>query len=247
VKTFARALVLVALSGGSAPAFDQPAALPTYDIGYLWPLADATYEVTRIEDGQYVFEAPGATIRLTRTLGLAAVRRGPEFLELTTGAELTWPLKPGDWGTARADWRASRAPDNAWQRLGWGMTARRLTWSVEGWDDVTVGTTRVRALKIVYQMVADGFSVRDALEWEVTMWYAPDAGVVIRATERAFGFLSFELAPGAELAALRVRAGLPDLAPPPAASLDSRRRHRDAVETCVGRKCAVAPLRLQTD
>ena len=97
-------------------------------------------------------------------------------------------------------------------------------------------------------MLADGFSTRDELEWEMTMWYAPDAGVLVRAVDRAFGVVNFELAPSADSVTLRARAGLPD-PPPVATSVDSRRRHRDATtEACAGRKCAApAPPRSPTD
>jgi hypothetical protein len=249
VRTLARTLVMLALAWGHAAAMDEPAPLPTYAVGHVWPLAEATYELTRIETGQYVFEAPGVEIRLTGTLGLAAVRRGQDFFELTTPVELTWPLKPGLWGTARADWRASRRPDTIWGRNHWSMTAGRLIWSVEGWDDVALGSTTVRALRLVYRMLAEGLATREEVEWEIVMWYAPAAGVIVRSADPGFRIVSFELAPPVDLAAPRVRGGAPDPAPPPPApAVDSRRRQREAAEEgCGGWLCATPPSDGTTD
>ena len=245
MKTLACALAFLALGVGTAYAADDPAPRPTYAVGYLWPLADATYELTRIAGGEYVFVAPAGEIRLSNTLGLAGVRRGAEFLELTTAPELKWPLKPGDWGSALAEWRASRATETIFARNRMRPAPERIVWHAEGYEDVALPGRTVLALKILYQMLGSAFSARDVLEWEIAMWYAPSAGVFVKAVDRTFGVVNFELAPSANLAVLRARAGLPD-PPPPAASLDSRRRHREAVETCGGRKCA-APSRPQTD
>jgi hypothetical protein len=119
MKTCARFAILgvaVVLLPVHALAVDDPAPLPTYAIGHIWPLADSSYTLVRLEDDVYVFASPNAEIRLTKSLGLVGVRRGEGFFELTTGAKLTWPLKAGDWGTLRNDWRASRQSPTPWGR-----------------------------------------------------------------------------------------------------------------------------------
>jgi hypothetical protein len=218
-------------------AADDPPPLPTYGIGYVWPLRDSAYELVRLQDDAYVFASPDAEIRLTKSLRLAGIRRGDEFLQVTIGPELRWPLRVGDWGVSPSDWRASRRPPTPWGRQLWGMTARRLTWSAEGWDEITIGPKRIRALRIVYQMIADSLAAPHVLEWEISAWYAPEAGVFVRAVDRSFDIVNLELAPSADLIGLRVRAGVPG--PPRAAtSPDAVRRHRSAArETCGGLKC----------
>ena len=92
------AVILLTLLCSTLPAAgaEDPVPLPTYDIGHIWPLADAAYELVRMEDDVYVFASPNAEIRLTRSLGLVSVRRGDDFVEIMPGAQLTWPLKAGD-------------------------------------------------------------------------------------------------------------------------------------------------------
>lgn len=239
MKALARAALVVLTFGGAAQAADEPAPLPTYSVGHLWPLAAATYELTRIEDGQYVFEAPEREIRLTTSLGLAAVRVGDRYLTLPAPPDLSWPLKPGEWGAAPGGWRASAGAQTIFARNGMRLMPERIVWRVEGWEDVALSGRTIRALKILYQALASALSARDVVEWEIAMWYAPDAGVFIKAEDPTLGVVDFELAASADLAALHAHGGLPDPAPPPAASLDSRRRHRRAVlETCDARKCS---------
>ena len=101
------------------------------------------------------------------------------------------------------------------------------------------GRRRSAALRVVYHMVADLLAAREVLEWEITAWYTPDAGGLVRAVDRSFNVVNFELSPSADLLALRTRAGVPGLPRPVATSQDSRRRHRDAArETCGALKCA---------
>ena len=98
-----------------------------------------------------------------------------------------------------------------------------------------------RGPRIVYQMLGDTLAAREVLEWEITMWYAPDAGGFVKAVDRSFGIVNFELAPSADLVALRMRAGVPGLGRPAATSPDSARPHRDAArDTCGLLRCAPA-------
>lgn len=249
MRALARAaLVVLALGGGAAHAADEPAPRPAYDVGHLWPLADTTCELVRIEDGQYVFAAPDLEIRLTKALGFAGIRRGGDYLELLTPPEVSWPLTPGDWGVTPGDWRASRPTRTPFARNNMRLSPERLVWRVEGYEDVAIGGRPVRALKILYQLIGSGIAVREVVEWEIAMWYAPAAGAFVKAQDLTFDLVNFELAPAADLAALRARAGLPDPPPPEATSLDARRRHREAAtEACGGLKCAAPPSRPPTD
>jgi len=245
MRSFVWVVVAIAatltLMARAARAGDDPLPRPTYEIGHIWPLADSMYELVRLDDDVYVFASPNGEIRLTKSLGLVGVRRDEDFVEVSPGAQLTWPLKPGDWGTSRTEWSASRPTPTPWGRQKWGMAARRMTWSVEGWDDIALGSKTVRAVRIVYQMLGDTLAAREVLEWEITMWYAPDAGGFVRAVDRSFGIVNFELAPSADLVALRMRAGVPGLGRPAATSPDSARRHRDAArDTCGLLRCAPA-------
>jgi hypothetical protein len=250
--TFAR-LALLAAAAVILPttitrAADEPAPLPTYAIGHIWPLAGAAHELIRIEDDAYVFAAPNAEMRLTKTLALVSARRGEDYLELIAPAALVWPLKPGDWGGARGEWRASRAAQTTFARSGMRLASERLVWRVEGYEDLALPGGRVRALKILYQMLGAAIAAREVVEWEIAMWYAPSAGVFVKAEDPTFGVLRFELAQPVDFAALRARAGLADPTPPPAKSVDSRRRHRDAAaQTCGALRCATPGPRAPTD
>ena len=110
--------------------------------------------------------------------------------------------------------------------------------AADRWRGLTVGefelaTGTVRAVKIVYQMVASGLAAPDAVEWEIAMWYAPELGVFVKGVDRAFGLVTFELDRSIDVATLRRRAGLPEL-PALLPALDYRVRHRDAAKdlTC---------------
>ena len=255
MRALRRSAALVALTGatlvlGAAPvaADDDGVPLPTYELGFVWPLADGAYELIGVDDGVYVFRSADTEIRLTKTLGLVGMRRGEDFLELTNRVELTWPLKPGDWGASTSHWRASGTPPTPWGRQRWGMAAHRLTWSAEDWDEIGIGSNKVRALRIVYRMNADSLAAPQVQEWEIVAWYAPDAGVLVRAVDNSFGLVNFELAPSADISGLRVRAGVPGSPPRAATSRDWYRRHREAVpDACEGLKCARPMPRLLTD
>jgi len=54
-----------------------------------------------------------------------------------------------------------------WARRRDHFTDTRLTWTVQGWDDVALGSTRVRALRILYQLTGSGIATREELEWEM--------------------------------------------------------------------------------
>ena len=171
MKTFTRVAVLGAAGllvvATPAAATDEPAPLPTYTVGHIWPLAGAAHELVRIEDDLYVFAAPEGEIRLTKTLGLVSARRGGDYVELDNRPILKWPLPPGDWGSASTGWRSSRPPEMWWARRRDHFTDTRLTWTVQGWDDVALGSTRVRALRILYQLTGSGIATREELEWEM--------------------------------------------------------------------------------
>ena len=244
------AVAIVALLVSVLPAAgsDDPAMLPVYEIGYVWPLGDAAYELVRIEDGVYIFASPTAEIRLNKSLGLVGARRGQDYLELTSEGTLAWPMKPGDWGKTFAQWRSSGHV----RRGLFGQNAMRLSpellvWHVEGYEDVAFANTKIRTLKILYQVMAPWIAGQEILQWEIAMWYAPSAGVFVKAVDPMFGIVNFELAPGVDIEALRQAAGVPDPRTP-VTSVDSRRRHRDAArDTCGGFKCAPATSGPATD
>jgi len=133
MRSFVWVVVAIAatltLMARAARAGDDPLPRPTYEIGHIWPLADSMYELVRLDDDVYVFASPNGEIRLTKSLGLVGVRRDEDFVEVSPGAQLTWPLKPGDWGTSRTEWSASRPTPTPWGRQKWGMAARRMTTS----------------------------------------------------------------------------------------------------------------------
>jgi hypothetical protein len=241
VRRIAVAAAMVALVASAMPAVgaDDPAPLPIYEIGHIWPLSDGAYELVRIENDVYVFASSDAEIKLTKSLRLVSARRGDDYVELTTDAAPAWPLKPGDWGRTFGGWRSSgEVRRGMFGRNDMRLSPEVLIWHVQGYEDVELSGGAIRALKILYQMIAPGIAVQETVQWEIAMWYAPGAGVFVKAADPTLGIVNFELAPAVNLAVLRRRAGLPD-PPPVLTSVDSRRRHRDAAnDACVGWRCA---------
>jgi hypothetical protein len=109
------------------------------------------------------------------------------------------------------------------------MGHQRLIWSVGGPEDVTIATGTVRAIQILYRMVATALASPDVVEWGIAMWYAPDLGVFVKGVDRTFGLLNFELDGLTNVVALRRGAGIapPTTVPP----LDYRARHSEAATT----------------
>lgn len=97
------ALLGVALSscaGAPEPAAPPPRAeRPTYELADKWIRNDGIYELTRIENGLYVFAgATGREILLTRDLTIARAYRRPTLLEFLSPPTLPWPLQIGQRG-----------------------------------------------------------------------------------------------------------------------------------------------------
>src|SRR5262249_42683567 len=100
-------LVLVGCASTPGPATPPPhAERPTYELGEKWIRSDGIYELTRIDQGRYVFSSEsGREIHLTRDLVVSAVT-GVRYLQFVSPPSLNWPLqlgqKSGSVGRVRA-------------------------------------------------------------------------------------------------------------------------------------------------
>jgi hypothetical protein len=199
--------LLLALAALPSGAGAQPARAerPTYAVGDIWALADATYRLARIERGVYVFTADGKReIRLTRDLGITYARRGDEYVEIEPGPRVTWPLEVGKWGSQPVVVHVPLGAVDGW-----------LTWRVEARESVTAGGRPVEAFRVRYavdsQRPGDLRAILSDLgrqiTFGVTLWYAPDAQRIVKA-DSGKNVFTFEIAGGSTAVAQ---------APPPAA------------------------------
>ena len=210
---------LLALSLLPWPALAQPtrADRPTYTVGDEWALKDATYRLARIEKGVYVFTAEGQReIWLTRDLGLTYVRRGADYVELLPAPRVPWPLEVGKWGSHSVLVRLPAGSADAW-----------LTWRVEAREPVAAGGATPTAFRIRYSLSAErpglGAGANSGrllgelsrqITFDVTLWYAPDAQRLVKATSSK-DLLTFEAAGSGTAVA---QAPPPTATPPPAAT-----------------------------
>jgi Caspase domain len=190
----AAALTLVVMAAAPAPAQKLRADRPTYAVGDVWTLTDATYTLARVDRHAYVFTAPGdREIWLTPDLGLALVKRGAETLEIQEPPRPSWPLQAGKWGAKRSIIRLPTANVEVY-----------ATWRVEGPSSVRTAGGTFDAFRLRYafdptipgQFTASptqqyGAAAHEAL-FEVSLWYAPSIQRVVR-IESLKPLLAFEL------------------------------------------------------
>jgi len=154
---------------------------PTYTLGEKWIRNDGVYELIRIEDDRYVFSAgPGQEIQLTKDLAVARVARGGRYMEFAPPAKLSWPLEVGKWGGVAGIWKSS------WNLVG---TEARFSSSVDGYEDVVVAGTTLKAFRITISIQ----SARGGAPRELRIWYAPEAKQLVRAEGEDLGFLNFRV------------------------------------------------------
>jgi hypothetical protein len=157
---------------------------PTYAVGDVWALADATYRLDRLERNVYVFTADGEReIWLTRDLGLTFVRRGADLVEINPAPRVRWPLEVGKWGSM-----------TTLVRLGSGSADAWLTWRVEAREPVSAGGRTYDAFRVRYSLNADrpGLDPNSAVQrlgnlareitFDVTFWYAPEPQRIVKAS-----------------------------------------------------------------
>ncbi len=167
---------------------------PTYSVGDVWTLSDATYRLARLEKDAYVFTAGDREIWLTRDLGITYVKRPGESLEMQGLPRLSWPLDPGKRGFGRSI-----------IRFGSIEVEVQSTWRVEAAERVTVGGRSLDALRVRYTFDPEipgqfgnmnasqryGPAARDA-HFDVTWWYAPEVKRIVRSVSSK-PLLTFEL------------------------------------------------------
>lgn len=173
------ALAALALFVCASPTLAQaPAAeLPTYKIGDKWIRNDGTWELTRIERGDYVFSAgPGREIHFTKTLAVTKViLDGNVRLELST-PRMEWPLRVGRFGT-----NIVNATGPTWV---FSNISHPYVWSIASFEEVKVPAGTFQAFKIVSNL-ARGFT-----NW--ALWYAPEVQRYVKGESPVPG-LAFEL------------------------------------------------------
>jgi hypothetical protein len=161
-------LGLVLLVSGSAAAAEPPRVeLPTWAPGEKWMRSDGLYELVRVENGLYVFAAPGRDFRLGRTLGIARMQRGGAVHEFSPPFELTWPLQVGQRTSHRGVWHfppRAGAPESRG-----GHAPATLSTSVEAWEDVQVRAGTVKAFRIEFTARNE----RNQRVLTLQQWYAP--------------------------------------------------------------------------
>jgi len=161
-------LALLALATAVTAAEPPRAELPTYGPGDRWVRSDGLYEMVRIDDGVYVFAAPGREFRLGRTLGLARINRGPAVHDFSPPFELKWPLKVGERTSHRGVWRYPPRPGVPESRGG--HSPATLSSSVEAWEDVQVRGGTVKAFRIQFT----AHNERTNRDLTLQLWYAPE-------------------------------------------------------------------------
>ncbi|MGH7393277.1 MAG: hypothetical protein ACREM3_28055, partial [Candidatus Rokuibacteriota bacterium] len=199
-------VLLLGLLDASGAAAQKPRAeRPTYAVGDSWPLDIGTYTLSSIGQGVYVFVAgPGEEIHLGRDLGVSrVVRGGLAELELWPPPALKWPLEVGKWGITDVSARRNGAPLS----LPYCTAAPRFVWRIEAYEDVAVGGTTVKAFRIAGSVESPG--LQGCLLAQVTTWYAPALGRIVRLASGGQYSSAFSLAAPTAVAAR------PQPAPPP--------------------------------
>ncbi len=177
----------------SAPAQTR-VERPTYSVGDMWTLSDATYRLARVDKDFYVFTAGDREIWLTRDLAITYVKRPSESLEMQGLPRLAWPLEIGKRGFGRAFIRTGNID------LEVQATSR-----VEAAERVTVGGRAFEALRVRYAFDPEipgqfgalspyyrfGPAAREA-KFDVTWWYAPEVQRIVKSVSSK-PLLTFEL------------------------------------------------------
>ncbi len=156
-------------AGGVGPSAERP----TYQIGDKWMRSDGAFELRRIENDQYVFEAGGREVRLTRDLGLAKNQDGRFYVELDPPFNLSWPLRVGKFGSTSGRWR--------WHAIPVGGAAE-FTWSVDAYEDLTVPAGTFKAFRILLKVDVGRTWPDNRPAWtrKMTLWYAPEVRQFIK-------------------------------------------------------------------
>ncbi|MBI4635417.1 MAG: caspase family protein [Candidatus Rokubacteria bacterium] len=209
--------------GLPSPATPPRAERPTYAVGEKWYRNDGVYELVRIENDRYVFEAPsGVQVRLTRDLTIAAVRKEPllsAHLEFDPPPRLAWPLEVGASGVSEVTVRSSYA--------SWRADAS-VSWKVEAYEDVVTAAGRFKAFKVSFTLgpTQQGFgrpSQRAPVSeyWRFAVWYSPEVRQLVKLDGTAPPLLNFEVValdrPGATPPAVAATPTPSPPSPPPAA------------------------------
>ncbi|HEU4368425.1 MAG TPA: caspase family protein [Methylomirabilota bacterium] len=175
MKTLMRSapvLLLLALVAGVLEA--QPRVeRPTYQLGDRWVRSDGAWDLVRVEDDRYVFSSgPGHEMHLTKSLALARWMRGARGFALDPPLELQWPLRVGQVAVAEPRWITPNCPS---------ACTRRVTLSVDKYEDVSVPAGTFRAFKISLESAPPD---RARNVWtrmhpggwvaSVVLWYAPE-------------------------------------------------------------------------
>jgi uncharacterized caspase-like protein len=208
------ALVALLLLAPAAGAQKPRTERPTYAVGDVWALSDATYRLARLTKDAYVFTAPDdREIWLTRDLGITFVKRGREWLEVQSVPRMTWPLEVGKHGAGRSFVKVETVDLEVY-----------ATWRVEAAERVTVAGGTFDAVRVRYRFDPEipgqfgalsvyqrfGNNARLAL-FEVAVWYAPSIQRIVK-SDSSKPLLTFEL--GGE-PTVTAKAPAP-AAPPPA-------------------------------
>ena len=177
-------LLVLAVEGAHALPRLEP---PTYQVGERWVRSDGAWELVRIEDDRYVFSSrPGHEMHFTKSLALARLTRGPRGFSLDPPLELRWPLEVGQVAVGEPRWITSGCPTSC---------RRRVTLSVDGYEDVSVPAGTFKAFRISLQSAPpDSARLRRSLThggaWtaSIVLWYAPELRRYVKMEiERDFG------------------------------------------------------------
>jgi hypothetical protein len=170
---------------GPEPAVSPPQAVrPTYELGERWIRNDGIYELTRIQDGRYVFlGGAGREVQLTHDLAIAMAFRGPALLHFSSPPALGWPLGVGQRNTSSGTLRLSG--------FGWiGVGPAPTTVTVDRYEEVRVPAGTFEAFRITG--VATGQDT--PLGGHVfRTWYAPEARQLVKGESSTLSVLNFEV------------------------------------------------------
>ena len=194
--------------GGTA----SPAGQPVYVIGDTWSRSDGDWTLSRIENDRYVYTTGGASeFHLTRDLAVArVVVDGTVTLSLEPPAVLRWPLKPGASGVNNTI--LSPPPHVPVSNSGGDS---QLTWKVAAEEMITVAGGAIASMPIAYNIYARAPSGMLSVG-SFTVWYAPSARRIVKATSAIRG-LTFELTGPPAVMAAAPPAPAPAPAPPASA------------------------------
>ena len=166
------------------PAAPPPRAeRPVYELGEKWIRNDGLYELTRIDEGRYVFSGgAGREIRLTRDLVVGEVT-GPRFLQFLSPPLLSWPLQLGQKSSSLGLVTSHAAV------LG-GSGQLQTTLTVDRYEEVRVPAGTFKAFRI--SGAVEGYYV--PLGGHVfRAWYAPDARQLVKAESLTLTPLNFQV------------------------------------------------------